>query len=142
MTIAPVATGVPLSERVAEEIRAWMGRRRVTGARMARALGVSPAWVSYRLTGVQPIDLNDLEQIAEVLDVSVVDLLTPAARPVTHAYPSSRRSMQPVAGRSQVSDTAGRRHPIAPPGRPSTDRRPAGGPTGSRTHRLTPTLAA
>lgn len=64
-----------LSDRVAEEIRSWMGRRRISGAALARALGVSPAWVSYRLSGVQEIGLNDLQRIAAVLDVEAVDLM-------------------------------------------------------------------
>jgi len=64
-----------LSERTAEEIRAWMGRRKKSGAAMARALGVSSAWVSYRLSGAQEIGLNDLERIADFLGLEVTDLL-------------------------------------------------------------------
>src|SRR5512142_1169877 len=64
-----------LSERVAEEIRAWMGRRRMTGATLSSKLGVSPAWVSYRLSGRQEIGLNDLQRIADALDVAAVNLL-------------------------------------------------------------------
>lgn len=64
-----------LSVRVAEEVRAWMGRRRMTGATLAAALGVSAAWVSYRLRGKQEIGLDDLQRIAMALDVSVADLL-------------------------------------------------------------------
>lgn len=68
-------TRTDLSERVAEEILAWMGRRRLSGAALARTLGVSTAWVSYRLNGKQPIDLNDLQRIAAVLNVEPVDLM-------------------------------------------------------------------
>jgi transcriptional regulator with XRE-family HTH domain len=64
-----------LSERAAEEIRAVMGRRRITGAALARQLSVSDAWISYRLNGKQPIDLNDLERIASILGVHPVELL-------------------------------------------------------------------
>src|SRR5258705_13753967 len=64
-----------LSEQVAEEIRVMMLRRRMTGARLAKELNVSAAWISYRLTGQQAIDLNDLERIARVLGVRIVDLL-------------------------------------------------------------------
>jgi transcriptional regulator with XRE-family HTH domain len=64
-----------LSERVAEEIRALLGRRRMSGRELARRLDVSPSWVSYRLTGQQPIDVNDLSAIAAALDVSVISLL-------------------------------------------------------------------
>ncbi|WP_422751377.1 helix-turn-helix domain-containing protein [Micromonospora sp. WMMD1219] len=67
-----------LSEAVAEEIRVLLTRRRMSGRKLAQMLGVSPSWVSYRLTGQQPIDLNDLQRIADVLGVTVIDLL-PAA---------------------------------------------------------------
>lgn len=67
--------GTALSDQVSEEIRAMMARRRMSGRELARKLGVSPAWVSYRLTNTQPIDLNDLQRIADVLDVGVLDLL-------------------------------------------------------------------
>lgn len=74
-----------LSVRVAEEIRGWMGKRRVTGAELARRLGVSQMWVSYRLSGKQPIDLNDLEMISKALSVPVRQLLPndPAERVLT-----------------------------------------------------------
>lgn len=79
MTTTPTRTAAAqsdsLSALVAEEIRAMMARKRISGARLARALDVSPAWVSYRLTGVQPIDLNDLAAIARVLEVSVLSLI-------------------------------------------------------------------
>jgi transcriptional regulator with XRE-family HTH domain len=74
MTTTPVPARTSLSERVAEEIRAQMGRKQKTGADLARALGKSQAWISYRLSGKQAIDLNDLEAIAGVLGVPVADL--------------------------------------------------------------------
>jgi transcriptional regulator with XRE-family HTH domain len=64
-----------LSERVAEEIRAMLGRRRMSGRQLATKLGVSQTWMSTRLTGTTPIDLNDLERIAAILDVEVAELL-------------------------------------------------------------------
>lgn len=75
MTVTPVKPGESLTERVAEEIRAYLGRRRMSQAQLARALGQSQMWVSDRLRGTQPIDLNDLQRIADVLDVGVLDLL-------------------------------------------------------------------
>lgn len=74
MTTTPTPARTSLSERVAEEIRAQMARKRMTGATLAKALKVSPAWISYRLSGKQAIDLNDLEAIAEALDVAVAEL--------------------------------------------------------------------
>jgi transcriptional regulator with XRE-family HTH domain len=66
-----------LSQMVAEEIRALMARRRMSGRQLAVELGVSPSWVSYRLTGAQPIDVNDLMLISRALGVGVHDLLPP-----------------------------------------------------------------
>lgn len=66
-----------LSALVAEEIRALMARRRMSGRQLAAQLGVSPSWVSYRLTGTQPIDINDMSLIAKALEVGVHDLLPP-----------------------------------------------------------------
>jgi DNA-binding Xre family transcriptional regulator len=75
LDVTETGTTSRLSEQVAEEIRAILGRRRMSQAALARALGVSPMWVNYRLTGTQPIDLNDLDRIAAVLDVDVTELL-------------------------------------------------------------------
>lgn len=74
MTTTVPATA-DLSNRVSEEIRAMMARRRMSGRELARRLGVSPAWVSYRLTNSQPIDLNDLQRVAAALEVEIEDLL-------------------------------------------------------------------
>ena len=66
-----------LSQLVAEEIRVVMTRKRVSGRDLATRLGVSPSWISYRLSGKQPIDLNDLSLIANALEVGVHELLPP-----------------------------------------------------------------
>jgi transcriptional regulator with XRE-family HTH domain len=78
-----------LSERAAEEIRALLGRRRMSGRELARRLGASPSWVNFRLTGSQPISLDDLQRFADVLDVPVTDLLprTEEGRLITTAAP-------------------------------------------------------
>lgn len=86
-----------------------MGRRKVTGARLARELGVSPAWVSYRLNGVQPIDLNDLQRIAAVLGVAPAELL-PATRSVhNNAVTADYRSRPRRTPVAQITGHAGRR---------------------------------
>ena len=64
-----------LSERVAEEIRALLARRRMSGRQLAAALGVSQTWMSSRLSGSTPIDLNDLERIAQVLSIDASNLM-------------------------------------------------------------------
>lgn len=73
-------TEIDASGRVAEEIRALLARRRMSGRELARKLDVSPSWVSYRLTGTQPIDINDLVSIAKVLGVKASDIIANAER--------------------------------------------------------------
>lgn len=65
----------PLTEIVAAEIRAWIGRRGIRQSQLARELGVSEQWISVRLRGVQPIGVDDLERIADVLGVPVTTFL-------------------------------------------------------------------
>jgi transcriptional regulator with XRE-family HTH domain len=69
--MAEMGTAQRLRVAVAEEVRVWMTRRRVTGAGLASAIGRSQAYVSRRLTGDTAFDLDDLERIATVLDVPV-----------------------------------------------------------------------
>jgi transcriptional regulator with XRE-family HTH domain len=78
-----------LSDLVAEEVRALMARRKVSGRELADLLGVSPSWISYRLNGKQPIDLNDLERIANALEVPILTLIP---TPTQHDSPLIRLS--------------------------------------------------
>lgn len=118
--IASQTTEASLSQRVAEEIRVAMLRRRITGVRLAKALGVSAAWVSYRLNGLQPIDLNDLERIASALGVKVADLFPRRDREVTVTslpLPVDHGPGRPILG--------GRPSGGRPPGRTDRHRPPA-----------------
>ncbi|MCT2282589.1 helix-turn-helix domain-containing protein [Micromonospora chalcea] len=81
MANTDTATMRTLSDAVAEEIRVLLTRRRMSQRQLAQALGVSPAWLNYRLTGTQAIDLNDLQRIADTLQVHVTELLPAAFRP-------------------------------------------------------------
>ena len=66
-------TNSPLSESVASEIRAEMGRRGVTQSILADRLDVHPLWVSRRLSAGSArriaMTLDDLNRIAAVLDI-------------------------------------------------------------------------
>lgn len=61
-----------LRGRVAEEVRALMGRRQVTGAQLARAIGVPQASLQRRLSGRYPFDVDLLASIASYFGVGVV----------------------------------------------------------------------
>lgn len=62
-------------EAVAAEVRAMMGRRRITQGAIAQALGLSQAAVSRRLTGDTAFDLDDVFALARYFDVKLSALL-------------------------------------------------------------------
>ena len=76
MTTTPERTAT-LTALVAAEIRAWMGRLNVRQSELARRMGESDQWMSMRLKGRTPIDLNELQRIATALELTVADLMPP-----------------------------------------------------------------
>lgn len=121
-----------LSESVAAEIRALMARRMMTQAELAEKIGVSEMWVSRKARGRQVIDLDDLQRIADALDVAVVDLLPTTAsdrptapRPVeladdrlaAHGRPLGRRK-RTNGGYPRTTNQTTRHHPTRPPTAP------------------------
>lgn len=101
---------------MAEEIRALMARRRISGVALAVKIDRSQSYVSRRLTGDVAFDLDDLERIAAVLGVTPTDLLPLAAR----------RAGQTTAVYSPLTE------------KPMTDRPPRG-PGGGSPHNTHPT---
>lgn len=69
-----VPTGHALREQVAEEVRALMARRRISGVELGRRLGKSQAFISRRLVGTTPFDVDDLEALAQIFGVPVTSL--------------------------------------------------------------------
>lgn len=59
---------------VSSEIRALMGRHRVTQARLSEVAGISQATMSRRLRADQPFTVDELDAIAAEFDVPVTDL--------------------------------------------------------------------
>lgn len=64
-----------INEFVAEEIRALLARRRMSASDLARKTGMTQRAISRRLTGEKVIDVDDLQSIAEALDVELAALL-------------------------------------------------------------------
>ena len=58
-----------LPEAVAAEIRAELARRRLSARRAAARLGWTQAYLSRRLNGDVPFDVEDIEALAELLGV-------------------------------------------------------------------------
>ena len=92
MATTPEGRTRTLSDLVAEEIRVALTRQRMSQRGFAAKLGVSPAWVNYRLTGQQEIGLNDLSQIAAVLGVDLDELLTPDVKAKARSADEGRSS--------------------------------------------------
>ena len=120
-----------------------MARRRMSGRQLATELAVSPSWVNYRLTGKQPIDLNDLARIAKALEVTVSNLLPREERlstvvdlrkadtayyPVGARHSATRRQRE-GAGEGVIKPFsrpgAGRQTKSRPPGHPTSALREA-----------------
>lgn len=116
-----------LRELAAEEIRVILARRRMSAAELSRRTGIRQQALSRRMTGETAFDLDDLERIAEVLGVSVADLL-PTGRTrgssaeVTTRYPGdAERPTRAVTARTTPT-----RAP-RPNGRPRGATSPGGG---------------
>lgn len=88
------------SAAVGEEIRVLLTRRRKSGRQLAQELNVSQTWLSSRLIGTTPIDLNDLARIAAALDVEPAILLERAAQPTRPYHGISPVDPHPVDARS------------------------------------------
>lgn len=66
--------------RVAERVRTAMRERGIVQTALAAELGRSQTAISRRLTGEVPFDVNELDDIARVLGVDVVDLMPGAGQ--------------------------------------------------------------
>lgn len=62
---------------VAAEIRAELGRQRLSQTDLARRLGVSRPWVSRRLSGQTALSIADIARIADDLGVAVTHFVAP-----------------------------------------------------------------
>jgi transcriptional regulator with XRE-family HTH domain len=73
-----------LRELVAGELRATLARKRISAAELARRLGWSQSYMARRIDGRNALDMDDLEGIAEILEVTIADLLPRGHRVVTN----------------------------------------------------------
>lgn len=66
-----------LNETAIREIRAEMARQALNQTGLALRIGWTQRSVSRRLSGTARLSLDDIETIAEALDISVLRLLWP-----------------------------------------------------------------
>ena len=77
-TLTPsVLEGMTLSEIVADNVRAFAGRRRLTRSELARLIGMNNTAAGSRWRGEMEWRLSELPSVANALGVSIDDLMTP-----------------------------------------------------------------
>jgi len=123
MSITPEASAKTLTQMVATRIRVAMAVEDIRQSELSRRMGKNEQWLSVRLRGRQPIDMNDLLLFARALEVNVHDLLPSREEAEGAAGPPAipRYLDLPVRMDSHVARMADR-----PP-----DNRPVGKPAGS-----------
>jgi transcriptional regulator with XRE-family HTH domain len=96
----------------------------MSAAELARRTGIKQSTMARRMTGETAFDLDDLERIAEVLEVEVADLLPKhSALPLTFTLASSPvpAAEHTVRTRPDRPIMTGR-HDSSRPATPTTDR--------------------
>lgn len=85
MTQEATAFPSPLTQRVAAEIRAELGRQQMSQRQLAEKLGIDQALVSRRLAAInaRPWTTDEIDRIASALGVPVDRLLGAPAGAVT-----------------------------------------------------------
>lgn len=96
----------PLRVTIAEEVRVLMARRRMSAVRLGVEIGRSQSYMSRRLTGDMPFDLDDLEAICAALDVPISSLMG-------SAYPGATDRWSDESLRSTAADDLLNSLPIA-----------------------------
>jgi transcriptional regulator with XRE-family HTH domain len=90
-----------LSQHVAAEVRAHLARQRISGRRAALMLGWTPPYLSRRLTGEIPFDVDDLAKVADLLGVPIATFFdghSYAVSPVSRGL--RNRAFRPLDKRS------------------------------------------
>ena len=118
-----------LREQVAEEVRALLARKMLTGADVAAALERSPMYVSRRIRGEVAFDLDDIQKIAKVLDVEISDLFPHRERGSSRDFDQAPAERAVTVGQGSVSLAKGATRAPRPPRKPRPFSQPAPGPT-------------
>lgn len=67
------------TQRVAANVRAEAAARRISGTKLAQAVGVTRSTMYRRLDGLTPWPVDELERVAQFLKVSVESLFAERA---------------------------------------------------------------
>jgi DNA-binding Xre family transcriptional regulator len=101
----PTRETTALNKAVAAQIRSLLGIRMMRQVELANRMGVTEVWLSRRLREVQPMSLDDVERIAQALEVTPVDLLPRGANLSTGSnLTKSHHSVRPRDTRPKGRD--------------------------------------
>lgn len=80
------------NERIIHTVKALMDWRRMTQADLAHLLDRSQPWLSKRLTGTTPFQIEDLDALGAVFGLSPAELLQPGHANLDRRTGGDRRS--------------------------------------------------
>ncbi|MBP7973444.1 MAG: helix-turn-helix transcriptional regulator [Candidatus Nanopelagicales bacterium] len=95
------------STYVAEEVRAMMARRRMSGAGLAREMGLSQPQIAARVRGDLAWSLDELDRVAGILRCNVWDLLPRMdsnQQPSGYWQPATNRTPRGGVGHDRIHD--------------------------------------
>lgn len=98
-----------------------MGRQGVRQSELARKLGESDQWLSMRLRGRTPLDINEMLRIARALDVDLFQLLPSPEVVAQAADVSATVAYLALAGQLSRTIRPKDNRPKGRPSRPGTD---------------------
>lgn len=61
---------------IANNVKAHLAHAHISAAEMGRRIGMAQSTMSRRTTGAEPFDVDELGAIADILGVTLVDLIT------------------------------------------------------------------
>lgn len=118
MTTSPEAPAKTLTQLVALEVRLELVRQDRNQSELARSIGKNEQWLSVRLRGRQPIDVNDLALIARGLGVGIHQLLPePEAASTVEVFTPKPKLAERPSTRHDVNDRPRNRQPDGGPRR-------------------------
>ena len=97
------------NETVAGEIRAELGRRKISQQELAGRVGWAGSQLSRRLSGIVPFSTDDIDRIADALGVSRDQLMSPRLPTGWHIAGEQPEAEDGDGGRSYASAVAHQR---------------------------------
>lgn len=78
-----MATATQIDESIAAEVRAELGRQRLSSRELARRMGVETTWMHRRVTAKIPFSMGELVAVAGLLKVPASKLMA-GVKEITH----------------------------------------------------------